>query len=534
MTGGILQLVARGYDDTFIIKEPEITYFKIVYRRHTNFSTFPKLLNFSENLNFGKIGKCRIKYLGDLLYKMYLVIDIPEIDITNNYYTVNDLVNLLKSYDIFIGNYNINTNLEISFLDNIIPIIRDNINILYNNYLLENNKKNKNSLLNKLKKIGFCNNNNWYFPDSCNFLKSTFKHNELTEKIYVLFNEKPKFAWIKELAHYLIEYIEINIDGVNIDTHNSEIIRSDKIINLENEKLRGYNEMIGNLEELYSYNSNIKHAKKLYLPLGFWFCRHISSAIPLVAMPHSNIDIIVKFRDFNEVTYCPNVKFKTQPKLNASLIAHYVYIEEQERKRICENKQEYLIEKFETSYEEIYGAKDLIETKETIEDKNNNFTFKESKVDYKLHFHYTTKQLFWIVKPYKNNNNFDKFDYTFYDINNKPFNPISNMKIKFNGRDRETLHDFNFYQYWQPYKHHCSSLVDNLFLYNFALYPQMLQPSGCANFGKLSEASFNLHLNNKLTNLVENNNFKFKVSCYALQYNILRIFSGMAGLAFTY
>ena len=38
MTGGILQLVARGYDDTYIIKEPEITYFKIVYRRHTNFA----------------------------------------------------------------------------------------------------------------------------------------------------------------------------------------------------------------------------------------------------------------------------------------------------------------------------------------------------------------------------------------------------------------------------------------------------------------------------------------------------------------
>ena len=49
MTGGILQLVARGYDDLYIIKDPEITYFKIVYRRYTNFSIQPKIIAFNDN-----------------------------------------------------------------------------------------------------------------------------------------------------------------------------------------------------------------------------------------------------------------------------------------------------------------------------------------------------------------------------------------------------------------------------------------------------------------------------------------------------
>ena len=61
----------------------------------------------------------------------------------------------------------------------------------------------------------------------------------------------------------------------------------------------------------------------------------------------------------------------------------------------------------------------------------------------------------------------------------------------------------------------------------------MLQPSGVANFGKLADSSLILYLNNLLTQYIQENNFKFKVTSYALNYNILRIFSGMAGLAFS-
>jgi len=113
------------------------------------------------------------------------------------------------------------------------------------------------------------------------------------------------------------------------------------------------------------------------------------------------------------------------------------------------------------------------------------------------------------------------------------FHPIKNIKLNFNGRDREELKEFGYYQYVQPDKHYCSSLPDNIFLYNFALYPQMLQPSGTASFSKIAESQLILHLDKKLTDLVLNSNYKFQISSYAFQYNILRVFSGMAGLAHT-
>jgi hypothetical protein len=538
MTGGILQLVARGYDDTYIIKEPEITYFKIVYRRHTNFSTFPEILKFNQDMNFGKIGRCRIKFLGDLLYKAYLAIEIPEINISKYNYTINDLINVLIEYDI---TYNYSGDiydlLSYDLLTEIQVLVNDKVTELNNYYNLVTNIDLKNSTLKKLENIAFKFGQCWEAPNLRKILQSSFKHNKLTKRLFDLFNTgKPQFAWVKELAHNLVEYVEIQIDGVTIDTHNTEIIRSDKIINLDEDKLRGYNELIGNVKELYTYDSNNKPKKLLYLPLSFWFCRNFSNAIPLVAMPHSYVDIVVKFKDFTDVIYAPDIKFNITPKLNSHIVAHYVYVEEEERKRLCENKLEYLIEKYEIGGKEIYSKKNIIPSKEKIDDNRAIYDERDYFCEYKLDFNFSTKQMFWIVKPYKSydiNDPTNKFNYDFLDLNSNKYNPIEYMKIKFNGRDREALKEFGYYQYWQPHKHYCSDLVDNLFLYNYALYPQMLQPSGTASFSKLVDSQINLYLNKKLTDLVLNYNYKFEVSCYAYQYNILRFFSGMAGLAFS-
>jgi hypothetical protein len=538
MTGGILQLVARGYDDTYIIKEPEITYFKIVYRRHTNFSTFPKTLSFNQDLNFGKIGRCRVKFLGDLLYKVYLAIEIPEINIDQYNYTVGDLINVLSEYDIVFNYTGNNSDLLYSnLLIDIQQLINDKITELIDYYNSVTNAEIKNATLLKLLNIAFKNGNCWEFPDLCKILQSNFKHNKLTKRLFDLFNTgKPQFAWVKELAHNLIDYVEVQIDGVTIDMHNMEIIRCDKIINFDDGKIRGYAQLIGNIPELYTYNSKTKPKKILYLPLNFWFSKHISSAIPLVAMPHSYVDIIVKFKDFADVTYCPDINFKRIPKLNSHIVAHYVYVEEEERKRLCENKLEYLIEKYEIGGKQIYSKKNIFPSKEKLDDSiiisNNN----EYLCEYKLDFNFSTKQLFWIIKPYNRldiNDPTNKFNYDFINLNSKNFIPVTYIKLKFNGRDRETLKKYGFYQHWQPYKHYCSDLVDNLFLYNFALYPQMLQPSGTASFSKIFDSQLDLHLSQPLTDLVLNYNYKFEITCYALQYNILRFHSGMAGLAFT-
>ena len=548
MTGGILQLVARGYDDLYIIKDPEITYFKIVYRRYTNFSIQPKIIKFNDNATFGQIGKCKIKLLGDLVSKVYLGITLPEIDISDEYYTIGDIKVILKKYDIIYTNTDTSSKIQVHIFYDIRTLIIAKITEVYAQYAyyaeLAKNPYDINAqqtaelILAHLKTIGFLDANgcNWSFPLLNELFMPNFIHNALSSDVFNIFQTgKPRFAWINELAHYLVESAEISIGGEVIDTHKSELIRSLSILNEDYEKKRGYNIMIGNTHELTDYNSEIKLPKTLYLPLRFWFCNHFSEALPIVAMPYSPVDITIKFRKFTDVSMTTSFKFKSkkEPKFDPFLMVHYIYVDEDERKRLCENKHEYLIETVESGNEQIFDNRNIIEAKNSILiDNISNNIIREYYIDYKLGFNYTTKTILWIVKPQNIINTVDKYDWNFYMYDNiKTYNPITNVKIKFNGRDREIRHPYGVYQYWQPYKFFNSS-IDNLFVYSFALYPQMLQPSGVANFGKLADSSLILYLNSLLTQNIQENNFKFKVSSYALNYNILRIFSGMGGLAF--
>lgn len=80
MTGGLIQLINTGEQDNYIINKPEITFFKTVYRRHTNFSVETKEEEFSGATGFGKRTECILKKQGDLLSKLCLKIDLPSLN----------------------------------------------------------------------------------------------------------------------------------------------------------------------------------------------------------------------------------------------------------------------------------------------------------------------------------------------------------------------------------------------------------------------------------------------------------------------
>lgn len=531
MAGSILQLIARGSEDIFISNNPEITHFKIVYRRHTNFSMYPKILSFTETVDFGKSCKCKIKHFGDLVSNIYLAIELPEIKLKTTEFSLNELIELLNAYDISI-NHDFDINFTNEKLFNIIKLhVENKIIELLDQFNNEYDIELKTQIIKHIYKIGFKNNSQWYFPSYKDFINDNFKHNSLTSKLLLMFS-KSKFAWVKELVHYLIETVEIKIGGITIDKYNSDIMHCENIIYNNENKEHKYNEMIGNINELFDYDSFIKPKKTLYIPLKFWFCKHFSEALPIVALSHTDVNILIKFRKLKEVSVCNNYNFIAKPKLHAYLIVNYVYVDNDERKRLCKDKHEYLIEKHGITQSEIFGSNNLISSS-NINFMPGNILNNIYSIEYKLNFNFSTKQIYWIIQPYDNNNNkTDKFNWIFYDKNTKKYYPLSGMNIKINGKDRESVQPYGVYQYWQSEKHNCSSLVENLFLYNLALYPSELQPSGTINFGKINDAKIIMYLNDKLTEMIEKYNYKFRVSCYCIEYNILRISNGIAGLVF--
>ena len=75
-----MQLVAYGAQDVFLTGTPEITFWKVSYRRHTNFAMESIEQTFSGQADFGRRVTCTISRNGDLAYRTYLQVTLPEIN----------------------------------------------------------------------------------------------------------------------------------------------------------------------------------------------------------------------------------------------------------------------------------------------------------------------------------------------------------------------------------------------------------------------------------------------------------------------
>ena len=103
MGGGLLQLVAYGAQDVYLTGNPQITFFKVVYRRHTNFAIEAIQQTFNGNPGYGNTVNCQISRNGDLINRMYLQVEVPADNYGTDTY-VNYLgLRLLKSVVIEIG-----------------------------------------------------------------------------------------------------------------------------------------------------------------------------------------------------------------------------------------------------------------------------------------------------------------------------------------------------------------------------------------------------------------------------------------------
>ena len=84
MGGGLMQLVAYGAQDIYLTGNPQITFFKVVYRRHTNFAMESIEQTFQGQADFGRRVSAVLSRNGDLAYRTYLQVTLPEINQSAN------------------------------------------------------------------------------------------------------------------------------------------------------------------------------------------------------------------------------------------------------------------------------------------------------------------------------------------------------------------------------------------------------------------------------------------------------------------
>jgi hypothetical protein len=572
MPGGLLQIASFGSQDIFLTGNPEITYFKYIYRRYTNFSIetleeYPDgIVNFNEKINF------LISKNADLIHKIYLKIELPKINLTksldvnivniakNNYEEAKINWNNLNTYSNYIiSAYNIvyselqpinadplsiYNKLEAYFINDIdinaylIIIKTIKPNIITNTDIRKKVSDIVISILSrdeKIKQISltieeikkYLENKNYiyyeYIPSS-----KKYPNQDNDEPLSVLYTKQEylnvstpryNFSWINNLGHYIIKQINIEIGGTIIDRHYNDWINIWYELTKSNFKLETYNRMIGNISELTTYNNNIKPAYTLYLPLIFWFNQYNGISLPLVSLKYQDVKINI---EFNELINCiisdyRNINIDNLVKLlNVSLYVDYIYLDQIERKKFAHGIHEYIIPQIQT---------------EIFRDLSN------SEITCSFNSMYPTKEMIWVVQKQINrsyntlSSMINWANYNFPD-NNYNINPIKNAYIELSGHERIKKIDGNYFNYVQPYEYHTSTPADGINVYSFCLKPEDNQPSGSCNMTRHEAKNLRLELTDEFMEILGNN--KFMVKIYFINYNILRFMGGLSSLAFLY
>jgi hypothetical protein len=449
MGGGLMQLVAYGAQDIYLSGNPQITFFKVVYRRHTNFSMESIEQTFNGTTGFGRKVTCTVSRNGDLINRMYLQMDLPALQ--------------TGDYDSWVG-------------------------------------------------------------------------------------------------HKLVKSVEIEIGGQRIDKHYGDWLHIWNELSQTASHWDGYKKMVEGSyvdptrENKVTYPNEISEqshdsARTVYVPLQFWFCRNPGLALPLIALQYHEVKLNIEFAQLVDVavsdetivageysaqqntnreaavtaagtaagsalttaeadavrtnwnaTNDPDTPASTQytppsvsdGALSASLYVDYVYLDTDERRRFAQVSHEYLIEQLQFTGDETASP------------------------NIKLNLNHPVKEIVWVEKA---SSSAKVGDYV---------SSYKNAQITLNSHERFSKRMPMYFQLVQPYQHHERvPVTDNdsssINVYSFALKPEEHQPSGSCNMSRIDNSTLKL----------EGVNPSHMVKVFAVNYNVLRIMSGMGGLAYS-
>lgn len=573
MAGGLTQITIYGSQDIFLTGNPQITFFKLVYRRHTNFAMETIEQAFTGNVNFNNEITANINKIGDLMGQSYLMIEIPQINLVKknkidfkkvkeeyeiyrtfydylNIYLTTD-INIIKELKLLIATDNINIDMIYNFISTQDKLKKDKNNLL--NYFLFNEIfRNINNLADHnivldinlidiqtaVTNIYFKNKLNIYFlkneiyvqiENILNIINKLYltvykEYFEKYQNYQAIINntviERYNFAWIEELGHNIIDFIDIRIGNKIIDSHTGDWLMIFNNLMVTAEKKDAYNQMIGNVNSLTNFNNKIKKKYKLYIPLQFWFCRHTGTSLPLVALKYHDVIFTLKIKDLSKLCHCDIDISTLQSKFNiniidAKLYINHIFLDSSERRKFAQSTHEYLIETVQyNEYDNIIGK------------------------HFKAHLSFINpvKFLVWFVQPNFRRLNMNHSQRNDFGISDKKGYPTINQYLVLNNYEiTDKTHHPIYFNYVQPYLFFNYSPSDGLNVHSFAIHPKEYQPSSTCNMSRIDDASIHLTFDDSYLSMIHNSdseNRSIYLGVYAYSYNILRIMSGMGGVAF--
>jgi len=436
-----MQLVAYGAQDIYLTGNPQITFFKVVYRRHTNFSMESIQQTFNGTVGYNNSVTATISRNGDLVHKMYIEWNPSEVLAggTVGVQGANVGHSLLKEIELEIGGQRIDKH--------------------FGHWLTV-----------------------W---------------NDLTEP-----NPTGSIGCVhtagdgSEPAGGSTPYQRMSYNHLGVD-HAATALDGD---------------------------CDVSHAT---IPLQFWFCRNPGLALPLIALQYHEVKVRITLCGASDYVQTSSV---TSTFTNFKLYADYIYLDTDERRRFAQVSHEYLIEQLQ--FQEVSSA---------------------TATSTDLNFNHPVKELIFTGKPQVG---------TLTDTNGVAGGPAApsaladgNYKLQLNGHDRFSERNTLYFTRTQVHQHHTGfggvAQHDSVGVYSFALKPEEHQPSGTCNFSRIDNAKLS-HPAQAVQNSTNTatqaatavvptlgatrgalKEGQGGLNIYAVNYNVLRIMSGMGGLAYS-
>ena len=570
MAGGLIQLSAYGAQNQYLNGNPQMTFFKAVYRRYTNFSMDAIRIDFegtSElSIDLDVQLRCKIPRSGDLISKMYFVINLPDIysgydpetDIDYKFWWISSIgTNMIKKTNISIGG--------------------NKISEMYGEWI-----------------------EIWHEIFGDHATKSHYDH--MTGNVADVF--MPQY------------------NGINGGTYPTSTLSPYLHTNPQD----------ATKVTIFTANPYLQPpsipGRTLYVPLPFWFTTNPGLALPLISLQYHEVHIEIELRKITELYTIIETKnnigsavrgqrrrplsseshhhignFITGNKsedfvrntdlgdgntniqgwnMDAHLLVNYIYLDKEERTRFSNNSHEYLIEQVNLKeFMGIVGTKTLnLELEHPVKylvwfgqrddivtevNAHNNYTnwrheFIPPGSDSYLEFVGADNQdvLFYelaetdgspIINQLSPTNEFGSINYTEKDRAELPTkfnyhfykeNIIESTRLLFNGIERYASMEKMYFEHVQPYQHDVKLDKKGVHMYSFSLDPTKYQPSGACNMSRIKNVQLEVETvdvysveNNTSSNETLQHEYKFNINVYAVNYNILRIMSGMAGFSFS-
>ena len=407
-TGAVLQIAAYGTQDQYLTGNPQITHFKAVIRRSTNFA-----METVENYLDGKLApgqkvQCKLQRIGDLIHQIYLRLELPQlqpIQGANNIYT----------------------------------------------------------------------------------------------------------SWVNAIGYVIIDSVEIQIGERVIDKQYGQWMNIWSELITDNSKRDALNRMVGKHDFFTSSTQN--GPLQLQIPLQFWFCNNIGSALPHIALQNQDVRINIQFKNFDTLWVSNNDSCARELLQNnitfnqATLLVDYIFLDEDERRYFAQNRHFYLIEQIQITTQSI----DITKNENVIE----------------LPFNHPVKELLWVIQgnDVQQQNQWTNYSGDVIDLlKEEPKPPIKNAIIRFEGLERFEIRQEEYFRVVLPWKYHTRVPSNYIYIYSFATDPEKLQPTGTANFSRLDRATLHIQTIEDLGNS--------DITVYAINYNIFRIVGGISGVLF--